>query len=549
MLPRGARQTLLPCLLAIGLLSVDLSVTGQALPRAAAAAADGSADIPGVPLPGPIAAGRLGGAVYDVVYRLAVEPGYVIVASLTGADGTDFDLYLFDETATTVLSTTGLLTRSAGPTSTESVSWPSRLGGVYYIDLNGATDVEGDFRLTVQTIPDPTPPVVAVTLGGGRASTNDLTVPVTVSGTEDLSGIAEMAFSLDGIAFGNWEPFQAASTYTLPAGDGVRNLWVKVRNGVGLESTPAVDSIVVDTVAPTVTAVYPLPGMTVAGLRPALTVTFNEPIDPSSWADLGLIVQSASGSLMAGAYSYDAVKRQGTFVPSASLQPGASHAVNVGKIRDIAGNEINPLPSWSITPLQPTQLDVEAAPHVLGQGVSSRISVTFSGASPPVAVDMLSSNPAGGFDAVSAFDLADGQISLLVAPVRNTTYRFQYAGAFGIAPSQADARILVRRSIVLAGRNSAAVARGRVGTTVRLTAAVAPAASGVSISFRMYRFDPARRTWIYAGSFGRKSSAAGRAFLDWAPATTGTFYWRATVGSTPEFANNTTPVYRWSIRR
>src|SRR3977135_1723490 len=61
-----------------------------------ARAADPSADIPGVGLPGPGVAGRLGGAIYDVVYRLTVAPGFVIVASLTGDAGTDFDLYLFD---------------------------------------------------------------------------------------------------------------------------------------------------------------------------------------------------------------------------------------------------------------------------------------------------------------------------------------------------------------------------------------------------------------------------------------------------------------------
>src|SRR3972149_1997908 len=88
-----------------------------------------SSDIPGVPLPGPIAAGRLGGAIYDVVYRLSVAPAHVIVASLTGAAGTDFDLSLFDASATTVLSDTGLLKKSTGPTSTESLSWPSSFGG------------------------------------------------------------------------------------------------------------------------------------------------------------------------------------------------------------------------------------------------------------------------------------------------------------------------------------------------------------------------------------------------------------------------------------
>ena len=110
-------------------------------------------------------------------------------------------------------------------------------------------------------------------------------------------------------------------------------------------------------------------------------------------------------------------------------------------------------------------------------------------------------------------------------------------------------RVLVRRSVVLVGRDSRVAARSSIGSTVRLTAAISPAQAGASISFRMFRFDSTRRSWVYAGSFGRKSDLLGRAVLNWAPSRTGSFYWRAIVGSTPEYANNTSPVYRWSIRR
>lgn len=510
-------------------------------------AADASADIPGVPLPGPISAGRLGGAVYDVVYRLAVEPGHVLVASVTGASGTDFDIYLFDDTATTVLSTQGLLTKATGPTSDESISWPSREGGVYYIDLNGATDVEGDYRLTVQTVPDPTPPVASVTLLGGRASTNQLSIPVTVGGTEDLSGLTEMAFSFDGVTFGPWLPFATATKVDVPAGDGSRTLWAKVRNGVGLESAPVADAITIDTVSPSVIAIDPSPGSSVSGLRPPIRVTFNEPINASTWTDLGLIVQSATGSLVPGTYSYDPQSRQATFAPLEALQPGAVYAVNVGLVRDLAGNTVAPLTSWSITPLTPTSLLATASHRVVTVGGASRINLTFSGPQQATSVEMLSSGGTGPFETVSIFELVDGSLSLLVAPVQNTTYRFRYGGAFGIAASQVDVRVLVRRSIVIAGRDSRVTARSRIGSNVRLTAAISPAQAGASVSFRMYRFDATRRSWVYTGSFGRKSDAQGRAVLNWTPSRAGSFYWRAIVGSTPEYANNTSPVYRWAI--
>jgi hypothetical protein len=541
---RGLRATVLAGI--IGTLAV---LAGGAPVGSVALAADPSSDIPGVALAGPVAAGRLGGAIYDVVYRLSVPPGHVIVASVAGTEGTDFDIYLFDYSATTVLSNAGLVTKSTGPTSSESISWPSRLGGTYYIDLNGATDVEGDYRLTVQTVPDPTPPALSIALAGGRILSNQLTVPVALSATEDLSGVTEMALSADGTSFGAWQPFQTSTTWTFEGGEGPRTVWAKVRNGVGLESAPATDSVIIDTTSPSVIQLDPSPGSTVAGLRPAFRVTFNEPINLPTWTDLGLVVQSATGSLVGGTYTYESAKRVGTFVPSESLQAGASYIVNVGLVRDLAGNIVAPLASWSVTPLAPTSLKAEAMPRVLSLGGSTKIRVQFSGAPPPTTVEMLASSVGGPFEPVSTFELVNGELSLSLAPARNTTYRFRYSGSFGVAPTEGDVRVLVRRSVRLVGRSSPIISQAKVGASVRLVAAVDPAAAGTSVSFRLYRFDSVRRTWVYAGSKGRNTDANGRAALTWIPPAVGSFYWRVSVASTAEFANDISPVYRWSISR
>ncbi len=243
-------------------------IPGRSPAAFVALAADPNADIPGVPLPGPVATGRLGGAIYDIVYSISVAAGYVIVASLTGSAGTDFDIYLFDSTATTFRSTVGLLTKSIGPTSSESISWPSESGGTYYIDLNGATDVQGDYRLTVQAFPDSTPPIASIVIAGGRGSTNQLTVPVTLTASDDLSGVTEMALSGDGITFSSWQPYQPSTTWTLSPGDGPRTVWVKVKNGVGLASAPVAATVTIDTGPPSAISFAPAPGSNVVGLRP-----------------------------------------------------------------------------------------------------------------------------------------------------------------------------------------------------------------------------------------------------------------------------------------
>lgn len=523
------------------------SVGVSTAPVAAGAAA--TADIPGVPMPGPIAAGRLGGAIYDVVYSITVEPGHVIVASLTGTPGTDFDIYLFGSAATTVLSTTGLLTKSAGSTSTESISWPSRFGGTYYIDLNGATAVEGDFRLTVQTPPDPTPPSLTITLAGGRRSTNEVDVPVSLVASDDLSGVAEMAFSQDGTAFGAWVPFSPVTTWAFPPGDGNKALWAKVRNGVGLESPIAKASVDVDTVSPSLTAINPAPGTDVVGLRPTFSATFDEPIDPTTWSNLGLIVQSASGALVSGAYSYDATLRKGMFVPTEALQAGALYIVTVGDVRDVAGNRIASPGSWSVTPLKPTSLSITADRKVILFGESTRINMELSGAPLPAAVEVLSAASDNAYVPLTSITTNDGTNLLAATPPSNTTYRFRYAGAFGAAAAQTDVRVLVRRSVLLVGRSTAVPSTARVGALVTLTAAVSPGTAGASVSFRLYRFDAKRHAWIYSGSFGRATDSTGHARLAWRPSAAGSWYWRATVASTPAFANNTSPIYRWTISR
>jgi len=186
---------------------------------------------------------------------------------------------------------------------------------------------------------------------------------------------------------------------------------------------------------------------------------------------------------------------------------------------------------------------------VIQRGASARVDVALSGAPLPSLLEVLSATSLGGFVPLTAILAEDGRTSLVVTPASNTTYRFRYAGAFGVAPAQADVPVLVRRSVVLAGRSTGVVSSAKVGASVKLTAAVSPAAPGVSASFRLYRFDAARRAWVYAGSRGRNTNAAGRAFYTWVPSSAGSYYWRASVASTPEYANNTSPVYRWSVGR
>jgi hypothetical protein len=238
----------------------------------------------------------------------------------------------------------------------------------------------------------------------------------------------------------------------------------------------------------------------------------------------------------------------GTFVPRADLRPGIAYILTLGPVTDPAGNAPPPRGSWVLTPLHPSSVTLTASPPLVALGGSSRLEGIVEGASASTELS-LTATPAGG----APIDLgwvttADGRFALEVRPGSNTTYRVSYPGTVEIAPSAAERRVVVRRGIGLVGRSPSVVARGTVGRGIELLVQVSPVAPRAGLSFRLYRFDPAARAYRYAGSFGRNTDAAGRARLLWIPFRAGVYAWRVWVGPSPEFANNVTPLYRWSIR-
>ena len=384
---------------------------------------------------------------------------------------------------------------------------------------------------------------------------NNPTVVVDVQAYDDLSGVALMAFSQNGTTWTDWRPLAFHTTWTFPSGDGLKTLWVKVRNGVGLESFPASATVRLDTVAPAVVSAVPVAGSRVSGLRPTFEVRFDKEMDPISWGQLGLIVQSSTGVLVDGAYTMDPAHRIGRFVPNADLIPGSGYVVTVGLVADVAGNVVAPTGSWVVTAVMPTRLSLQASPAVVtGSGSGSVLSAAFAGPDSDPVLSLLE-QPSGA----TAFTLvdraqpgSDGVARFEVQPASNTTYRVAYDGSPTVAAASADVRVLVRRGIrlaVLGTTSGVSSGTSRVGRPVTLQAAIDPAAAGVSVSFRLYRYDPVRRTYRYAGSWGRGTSADGRASYVWTPASTGTYYWRAMVASTVEFANNMTAPLRWTVGR
>jgi hypothetical protein len=462
----------------------------------------------------------------------------VVVASLTGSPGTDFDIYLFDASATTVVNNVGVVARSTGPTSTESLAYATVAGGRFYLDLNGATDLQGAFTLTVQTAVDRTPPTVTIGLAGGRAAINTSAVDVALHAVDDLSPISDMAFSVDGVTFGPWQPFSATASVLLSPGDGPRSAWARVRNAAGLESAAAIGSVTVDTRAPAVLGISPAPDSRVGSLRPAFRVTFDEPVSAASWAASGLLVQRPDGTLVTGTATVDASGQVATFMPLADLPAGMACLVTLGAVTDVAGNLVPALPSWTLVPLIPASLAARASASTVARGATVEISGTYRGSSPPPETLALGARvgadttfgPAGTVPVA-----ADGSFRVTVRPAATTAFRLAAPETFTVAAAQADVTVAVRRDLRLLVVG-ATTGTTRAGVTVAVAATAGPPAAGLAITFRLYRWSTTARAWRLVSAWVRTTTASGAAAMGWKPTLAGLYRWRATVHGTVDYS-------------
>lgn len=125
--------------------------TGGLLNAQAAVNTQADNDIPGKPFPGTTVSGTVSATTdLDDVYSLDLKKGEKVTVTLTGATGTDFDLYLYKPSATTVKSSDGIAIYSekAG-TSSETFTYIAPEAGTYYVDVY-AYSGSGSYTATVK---------------------------------------------------------------------------------------------------------------------------------------------------------------------------------------------------------------------------------------------------------------------------------------------------------------------------------------------------------------------------------------------------------------
>ena len=215
------------------------------------------------------------------------------------------------------------------------------------------------FNLTLDTL---APSGLAVTLNDGAIYTTSQSVTLGVSVSDGVTtGYQMKIWGVDGVAdeqSASWETYAASKSVVLPAGKGLKTVYVKVRDAVGNETTAVSDSITLDTSVPAVTVTGPdkatiskVAGFNLAVINFMADVAFEEYkvcVVPatSSTQDAGTVIGTASGSIATSGASggYEADTNIQVTISGADLEAAsAGDGVKIVKVfvKNAAG-------TWSV---------------------------------------------------------------------------------------------------------------------------------------------------------------------------------------------------------
>ncbi|MCP1126249.1 S8 family serine peptidase [Bacillus sp. 3103sda1] len=115
-------------------------------------------EIPGITFPGTSVSDTVNSSTdLDDVYSMKLQKGEKVTITLSGATGTDFDIYLYNPTAKTVKSSAGIVAYSEkSGTSSESFTYVAPEDGTYYLDVyaykgSGSYTAKASFGVTAGT--------------------------------------------------------------------------------------------------------------------------------------------------------------------------------------------------------------------------------------------------------------------------------------------------------------------------------------------------------------------------------------------------------------
>lgn len=149
----------------------------------------------------------------------------------------------------------------------------------------------------------------------------------------------------DTLTFDPVEPLKAGTTYTVQVDQyAIRDLSGNSFAGKSFSFTTAGGTPATDSTAPTLVTQSHLPGATNIGLHETLSFTFNEAVAiggaPTLVDENGIAVALATPLVNGNTLTID---------PQAFLLPGAKYSLNLGSVKDLAGNSYAPTQALNFT--------------------------------------------------------------------------------------------------------------------------------------------------------------------------------------------------------
>ena len=190
-------------------------------------------------------------------------------------------------------------------------------------DTSGNTATTAAISVTVDNLA----PTGSVVINGNAAATRNTTVTLTLSASDTQGPVTQMRFSNDGTTFSAAEAYATSKSWALTSGDGTKTVYVQYRDAAGNWSTAATDSIVLDTTAPSTSAIT---ATVVTSSSVTITWTTNEP--STSQVDYGPTTSYGSTTPL------DSSLVTSHSVTLTDLTPGSIYNFRV-RSSDAAGNE------------------------------------------------------------------------------------------------------------------------------------------------------------------------------------------------------------------
>lgn len=215
------------------------------------------------------------------------------------------------------------------------------------------------FNLILDTL---APSGLSLIINDGAAYTTSVAVSLKISvGDTDTTGYQMKIWGIDGAASesdASWQSFATSKSVTLPDGDGLKTVHIKVRDDVGNESAAVSDSITLNTAVPVVSITGPdrskvskMPGYDTVAFSFSSDVLFTEYkvcVVPASNSlqNAGVVIPNAGGSTntSGAAGSYAANSQIDVTIKGADLE-NASGGDGTKIVKVFVKNEAG---TWSV---------------------------------------------------------------------------------------------------------------------------------------------------------------------------------------------------------